>query len=240
MKQEVADMQITMGPGVARSAGQGNRAATSVADAIRQEIIRLDPNYATTMREYAKGKEGSEEIQKALSLSDKASKDTALRKLQSTTRNNVQTNYGARNQLMDKIDPRGTIRATLSGQALNTLSPRGIARAGGAAAIPAAVAYAMSNPAMIGGTILAAPLAMPRVLGEVAGLLGAGARQVDKAKAASPQRLRDTVSAATGPGGRLTAQEVGGITNEAEAMLEGAQGDVYDRKGRLIRRRQQQ
>lgn len=232
LKQEISDMQITMGPGVTRSAGQGNRAATGVADAIRQEIIRLDPNYETTMQRYAQGKEISEEIQKSLGLGDNTSRDAALRKLQSTTRNNVQTNYGARNQLLDQIDPRGTLRATLSGQALNTWAPRGIARAGGAAAIPAALLYAGANPGMLAATALAAPIASPRVVGEVAGLLGAGARRLDNL----PAPVRRTAEEIGNRGNRYAAQEAGGIANETEAFMEDAKGNVYDRKGRLIRR----
>jgi hypothetical protein len=232
LKQEISDMQITMGPGVQRSTAQANRAATSTADAIRQEIIRLDPNYETTMRDYARGKELSEEIQRSLSLNDRASTDTTLRKLQSTMRNNVQTNYGARSQLLDQIDPRGTLRAALAGQSLNTWAPRGIARAGGAAAIPAAAAYLLSNPGMVAGTALALPLAMPRVVGEVAGLLGAGRRQIDNL----PAPVRRTAAEVTSPRNRYAAQEAGGIANEVDAMLEDANGNVYDRKGRLIRR----
>lgn len=235
LKQEISDMQITMGPGVTRSAGQGNRAATSVADAIRQEIIRLDPSYETTMRRYAQGKEISEEIQKSLGLSDKTTKDAALRKLQSTTRNNVQTNYGARNQLLDQIDPRGTLRATLSGQALNTWAPRGIARAGGAMAIPAVLASVGANPAMWVGAAAAAPFAMPRAVGEVAGLLGAGARRVDQVAAANPNAAA-VARNATRREARYAAQEAGGIANETEAFMEDAKGNVYDRKGRMIRR----
>lgn len=239
LKQELANMQITPGPGVSGDALQANRVVTRVIDEIRKELTRIVPEYGQTMSEYADMKGMVNEIERALSVHDKASTDTTLRKLQSTMRNNVQTNYGARNQLMDVVDPERTIRAALAGQSLNTWAPRGIARAGGAAAIPAAIAYMTSNPGMVAATALSAPIAMPRVVGEVAGLLGAGARKMDQAKTAAPKRLRNTVSSATGRNGRFVTQEIGGIANEAEAMLEDAQGNVYDRKGRLIRRGQQ-
>lgn len=235
LKQELANMQITPGPGVSGDALQANRLVTRVVDAIRNELTRIDPNYATTMGNYAEMKGMFNEIQRALSVNDKASTDTTLRKLQSTMRNNVQTNYGARAQLMDVIDPNRTIRAALAGQALNTVAPRGIARAGGAAAIPAAIAYMTSNPGMVAATALASPLAMPRVVGEVAGLLGAGARRFDSL----PPSVRRTAAEVSSARNRYAAQEAGGIANEADAMLEDAQGNVYDRKGRLIRRGQQ-
>lgn len=239
LKQEISDMQVTLGPSVPRSVGQANRVATQVADAIRQELVRLDPNYATTMAKYAEGKRLSEEIQRALSLNDKASVDTTLRKLQSTMRNNVQTNYGYRGDLLNAIDPDQTLRAALAGQALNTWGPRGIARAGGAAAIPAAVAYMTSNPGMVAAVGASAPLASPRVVGEVAGLLGAGARKADEFAASNPG-ITKTAKAATSRGGRYVAQEAGGIANEQDAMIIDAKGNVYDRKARLIRRGKKQ
>ena len=47
------------------------------------------------------------QIQKSLSLNDKASVDTAMRKLQSLTRNNVQTNYGQRVKLAEELSKYG-------------------------------------------------------------------------------------------------------------------------------------
>ena len=239
LKQEISDLQVTPGPGMDRTTKNANRIATQVADAVRAEIGRVDPNYINTMRDYQNVQDLIDELERALKINNRASVDTTLRALQSTMRNNVQTNYGARTQLMDAIDPNRTIRAALAGQSLNSWAPRGIARAGSAAAIPVTIGAVLSNPALWLGTAAAAPLAMPRVVGEVAGLLGAGARKVDEAKSAAPQSVRSAVSAATGQGGRFVAQEAGGIANEADAMLEDAQGNVYDRKGRLIRRGQQ-
>lgn len=79
-------------------------------------------------------------------------------------------------------------------------------------------------------------MSSPRLMGEVAGLLGTGARQADRLTNAMPQSVRSAAKASTGRPARFAAQEAGGIANEAEAMLEDAEGNVYDRKGRLIRR----
>lgn len=232
LKQEISDLQVTPGPGMDRTSRNANRIATQVADAVRSEIGRIDPNYINTMRDYQNVQDLIDELERALKINDRASVDTTLRALQSTMRNNVQTNYGARTQLMDAIDPNRTIRAALAGQSLNTLAPRGIARAGSAAAIPVTLGAVMSNPGLWAATAAAAPLAMPRVVGEVAGLLGAGARQYDNL----PAPVRRTAAEVTSPRNRYVAQEAGGIANEVEAMMEDAKGNLYDRKGRLIRR----
>ena len=48
-------------------------------------------------------------MQKALSLNNTASADTALRKLQSVVRNNVNANFGARLNLVEQRDSAGDI-----------------------------------------------------------------------------------------------------------------------------------
>ena len=161
-------------------------------------------------------------------------------------RNNVQTNYGQRINLARELERNGadTLMPSLAGQALNQLAPRGLARVGApTAAGMAALGGYLTNPMMMAALVpagISAGMSSPRLMGEVAGLLGSGARQADRLTNAMPQSVRDATSAAVGPRGRYVAQEAGGITNEAEAMLEDAQGNVYDRKGRLIRRAQQQ
>ena len=239
LKKELSGMQITMGPAVKTAQGQANRLVTSVVDAVRREINRVDPGYAANMDRYAEMKSLTEELKNSLSLHDKASVDTKLRKLQSTMRNNVQANYGARGQLLDELDQAGagTLRPALAGQSMNTWAPRGIARAGGAYAVPAAIGWAMSNPGMLMATAAGLPAAMPRVVGEVSGLLGGAAGKVDKAvTAAIPSGVRAGVRAATSTMGRQAIRQAGAATNEADAMMTDAKGNVYDRKGRLIQR----
>lgn len=242
LKKRISNYIVTPGPGVSTDRLQANRIAEIVVKALDSEIRRADPRYADTMRQYAEASDLIRELQTALSLNDKASSDTTLRKLQSTMRNNVQTNYGERINLARELEAAGadTLMPALAGQALNQLSPRGLARVGApTAAGMAALGGYMSNPAMMAALIPAgvgAVMSSPRLMGEVAGLLGSGARQADRLTNAMPQSVRDTAKAVTGQKGRFVAQEAGGVTEEAEAMIEDAKGNVYDRKGRLIRR----
>jgi hypothetical protein len=115
------------------------------------------------MKAYSEATDQIKEIEKALSLGKKASVDTAMRKLQSLMRNNVQTNYGQRLNLARQLEEAGggQLMPALAGQALSELTPRGLQRAtslptslgafsvGG---LPAAIAYgAASSPRLVGG-----------------------------------------------------------------------------------------
>ena len=71
-------------------------AAGKVYDSLRGEISKQAPEYAKVMKGYSEASDTIKEIEKALSLGQKASADTSMRKLQSLMRNNVNTNYGQR------------------------------------------------------------------------------------------------------------------------------------------------
>lgn len=133
-----------------------------VYNSIKNEINKQAPTYAKTMKAYTDSTEQIREIERALSLGDKASADTAMRKLQSLMRNNANTNYGQRLSLAKQLEEQGgrEIMPSLAGQALSEFTPRGIQRAtaplggiglfsvGGAPA--AAVGAAMSSPRVVG------------------------------------------------------------------------------------------
>lgn len=135
-----------------------------VYNAVKGEITKQAPTYAKTMKAYSEATDQIKEIEKALSLGKKASVDTAMRKLQSLMRNNVQTNYGQRLNLAKQLEETGgqQLMPALAGQALSELTPRGLQRAtsiptslgafsvGG---LPAALAYgAVSSPRLMGGS----------------------------------------------------------------------------------------
>lgn len=134
-----------------------------VYNAVKNEINKQAPTYAKTMKAYSEATDQIKEIEKALSLGKKASVDTAMRKLQSLMRNNVQTNYGQRLNLAKQLEESGgnQLMPALAGQALSELTPRGLQRATslptslGAFSIgglPAALAYgAASSPRLVGG-----------------------------------------------------------------------------------------
>jgi len=153
------------------------RVVDQVYNAVKGEIVRQVPSYAKAMEDYGKASDRINEARRTLSINDKATEDTTLRKLQSAMRNNVNTNYGARTKLADELGQyEPNLMPALAGQALNSWAPRGIARAmapalGGAAGAGAV----MMNPV----TLATLPLMSPRLMGEAANALGAGARLVD-------------------------------------------------------------
>lgn len=149
-----------------------------VYKSVGDQVKAADPQYAEAMADYAKASDLIDEAQKALSLNEKASADTAMRKLQSLMRNNANTNYGARLQTAQALESQGgrQIMPALAGQALNEWTPRGIQR-GAAAVTGGGLALTGNIPAAIG----MAALGSPRLAGESAMLAGQASRVVNPA-----------------------------------------------------------
>jgi hypothetical protein len=143
--------------------------AGKVYDSLRKEIATQAPEYSKVMKDYSEASETIKEIERALSLGQKASADTSMRKLQSLMRNNVNTNYGQRQQLADVLQQSGgqDFMPALAGHALNDWAPRGIQRAG-AATGGGALALTGNLPAAVGLTAISSP----RLAGET--MYGAG------------------------------------------------------------------
>lgn len=168
LKQAIGDIRDkTMQGTTAR------RAVDAVYNPIKSEIVKQSPEYAKTMKGYQEASEQIKEMRKTLSLNENAMKDTKVRKLQSVMRNNVNTNYGARTKLADELGKtQPDLMPALSGQALNSLTPRGLANIGPGMGIINAGASLNPIPlAML-------PLASPRLIGEAAYGLGRGVGMV--------------------------------------------------------------
>ncbi|MFZ9265044.1 MAG: hypothetical protein ACO222_07775, partial [Polynucleobacter sp.] len=140
---------------------QSDMVVKNVYNSIKGEINKQAPTYAKTMKAYSDSTDLIREVERSLSLGDKASADTAMRKLQSLMRNNVNTNYGQRLKLAQELEAIGgqQMMPSLAGQAMADWTPRGIQRA---SALPTAV--------MTSGASL--PFQSPRLVGETA--YGAG------------------------------------------------------------------
>lgn len=138
-------------------------------NAVKNEIVKLDPNYAKAMENFEKPMEHIREIRQALSGGDRRTMETALRKLNSSLRNNVNTNFGYREKLLD--DTTNTVsgknlKAMVAGQSMNSILPRGMQRAVGGGGLMAALsgivspsvfaALATSSPRLVGETVHAA------------------------------------------------------------------------------------
>jgi hypothetical protein len=168
---------------------QLERGVSTMREAVRELIIAEVPEYAAAMEAYAQASRLENEIQQTLSLKGNATPDTTIRKLLSTMRDNVNTNFGQRRRLVDVLDEivGGQLAARLAGHALDADAPRGIsalntiansAGVGGfsgvllsdpvVGAAAGAAQYATSKPRLMGSAYLRA--------GELARLLAPFAR----------------------------------------------------------------
>lgn len=166
------------------------KAADELYHAVKGEITKQAPTYSKVMGDYSKASDLISEVERSLSLGNKAAADTAVRKLQSLMRNNVQTSYGNRLDLVRALEDQGgaSLIPSIAGQSMNSWMPRGMVGSLEKVGIPLA---ALSNPA----AMLAAPFTSPRLMGEmlygagrVGGLLGGSAAPV--ARAVSPKTLK--------------------------------------------------
>jgi len=160
-------------------------AVGDVYNAIKETIKNQAPTYSDVMKNYSDASEQINEIKRALSLGEKSSADTALKKLQSVLRDDVSSSFGYRKQLADQLVQSGAedLMPALAGQALSTWKPRGmlgnLETAGGAY-------YALTHPASLGSALAAAPFVMPRSVGEMAYAYGKGKGAVKNLGKKSP------------------------------------------------------
>ena len=125
LKQKIGDYTKTIG----YEHTNANRIAGDIYNSIKQTVSKQAPKYAEVMRDYHEASDQIQEIEKALSLGNKASADTAMRKLQSINRNNVNTNYGQRLTLAQQLEQEGgkPFINALAGQAMSSPNARGLA-----------------------------------------------------------------------------------------------------------------
>lgn len=178
LKQAISDIRDTTQFGTA-----ARKAADTAYNAVKGEITTQAPTYAKVMKDYSVASETLQEVERALSLGNKAAADTSMRKLQSLMRNNVNTNYGNRIGMAKTLESNGAeILPAVAGQAMSSWTPRGLA---GATATPLAAMAAYANPL----ALAALPASSPRMLGEMAYGLGAANRGAAKGGNALAQAL---------------------------------------------------
>lgn len=153
-------------------------AVGEIYNSIKGEISKQAPEYSRVMREYTEATDLIREIERSLSLGQRASADTAMRKLQSLMRNNVNTSYGFRDQLAQQLQQAGgqDFMPALAGQALSDLAPRGLQRA--------TAGSGTLGLAYLGEPVSAAALAAsssPRLVGEGAYMAGRAAGAINPA-----------------------------------------------------------
>ena len=201
---------------------QAQRIITSVRNAVKDEIVKQSPEYASTMAAYETAITLEKEIERALTLGKNASADTALRKLTSLARNNVNANYGYRLDLAKQLESQGNrdLMPAIFGQSMSSVAPRGLVGQGaGLGAIGSA--YAAMSPAML-ATL---PFMSPKLMGEAGYALGDVARRVNQSGPVQ-NYLRPTIENAN----RL-AQQSGVTSDQAKraALLAAQAGAMQER-----------
>jgi hypothetical protein len=147
--------------------------AEQAYNAVRESITKQAPEYARVMRDYEQASKELDEMQKTLSLNPKASVDTAARKLLSIMRNNVNTNFGRRVELGQKLAEHGApeLPYQLAGETLSPHFPTsGFGRLEGG--LGGLAAWLFHNPALLAML----PMMSPRLMGEAALKAGQASR----------------------------------------------------------------
>jgi hypothetical protein len=192
------------------NAPSAGRAITQMRAAINKEIRAVAPDYAKTMDDWGAASAKIDDLTKSLSLGDKASTDSTLRKLTSVLRNNVNTNFGKRVRDLDTLTGEGglPLMPQIAGQALNTWMPRGIQNA---TAIPITAGLSVATHP---GFLAALAAESPRFSGELAHLAGRASRPFAAAGRAVAPVAPGMSRAATG------LQSLGDLYSEDEALAE--------------------
>lgn len=168
LKQAIGDIRDSTQFGTA-----ARRAADQAYNAVKNEIVAKAPTYSKVMKNYSEASALLKEIESGLSLGSKgnASKDAAVRKLQSLLRNNAQTNYGNRLNLARQLEEKGgaDLMPALAGQSMSSAMPRGLS---GGIQKAGALGIGVTSPTSIPALLAAAPFTSPRLVGE--GLYGLG------------------------------------------------------------------
>ena len=165
----------------------GSQRQTVVAEiqnTIRDVINKSAPEYGKTMELYAEASEKMKELKQVLSVGKNP--DTALRKLLSVMRDNVQTNYGKRATLAEELGGSSLLNK-IAGQELSSLMPRGMTgRLLGGGAVGFGAVTGGVGGLLTPGAIPALAAASPRLIGEAAQLTGQARRVTQRAAQVLP------------------------------------------------------
>lgn len=126
---------------------------SKIANSVKSQILKQSPEYKAINDAYAKDSELLTDLKKVFSLNRNANSETVLKKMQSTARNNANTDWGYRAQLLKKLDPTGEIQQEISANALSQVAPRGgIAGLFGGAGLLSAIYNPTKAPLLIGSS----------------------------------------------------------------------------------------
>lgn len=146
----------------------------NIAKNLDTSLKEMVPGYEKMTTGWRESSELITEMEKALSLGNKASMDTAVRKLQSIMRDNNEV----RKELVDVLTKTGgkDITGMMAGAALAPLAPRGIVAGTG---LSIGIGASILNPASWPLAIAYLGASSPRLVGEFVNLMGKAARGAD-------------------------------------------------------------
>lgn len=153
--------------------------AQNIYHATGDTIKKQAPGYASAMKEFMEASDLIKQIEQTLSLKKGGNVDTAIRKLNSIMRDNVNTNFGQRAKLAKLLEDQGGEKfiAELAGQQFASTIPRGIQGAVTPGVSTVAAVGGAIDPISYGATLAASS---PRVVGETANLTGYIMGKLDK------------------------------------------------------------
>lgn len=182
LKQSIFDIYVKS------DAKAAQRIQSKLYNSVKKSIQEQAPEYSKVMKDYQTASEQLKEFEKALSLGNKASPAQSIKKMQSALRNDARSGYGNGESILKKLDGSGELIDALSGQALNSVLPRG---ASGQLSGLLGLGGFFVNPS----AALSAISTSPRVMGEINYGLGAVSRRLNSDKYLNPVYLSALISA---------------------------------------------
>ena len=166
---------------------QYDKFINTVRNSVKGELVKNVNGYEKLTGNYSKFLDLEEEIQKALSLGNKAAMDTTLRKLLSTMRENFEYRKG----LLEKLDnvSGGELLPQIAGLTMQSYLPKGLVgklEMGGLGIL----AYVHGIDPVLGTALL---MSSPRLSAEFLYLLGKTAKGMNKASSAIESPAGTTV-----------------------------------------------
>jgi hypothetical protein len=154
------------------SESKGTQAlVTELRNFVKGQIVKHVPEYAKMTKDYAKVSGIVNEIERALSLNNRAMADTAVKKLLSTTRDN----FEFRKELAGILSEMGGTKdlpAKIAGVQMQQAMPQGLMGVGAAGG----AVFTGFDPQIVA----LASITSPRLMGELLNTLGYGRRQISE------------------------------------------------------------
>ena len=142
------------------------RMKSGISDSLKDNV----PGYSKEMSRFSDAIKISDDIEDALSLGDNAKKDTSLRKLMSTMRQNNEF----RLEMLKVLEGAGKkdLTGKIAGATGSPLLPRGLVGALSGVVTPTGISLSVINPANIPYLVFWLSITSPRLVTEAVSLLG--------------------------------------------------------------------